>query len=311
MESIRSSASRHIAHGGGSGDVSLGNVTTLLATAFATGLVATVNPCGFAMLPAYVGFFIGGSEADGGAVGARRALAVSGLMSLGFIAVFGVAGLLISAGVRVIVGLIPWLALVVGIGLVIMGVRTYRGAYLSISLGPDRIDRSSVFRFGVSYGVASLSCTLPIFLSLVAGAFTRATIVEGLAAFVAYAVGMSLAVTAITVGLSFGNDRLVRLMRSSSRYVTRVSGLVLTAAGLFIVWYWAVVLSSGSSALGANSIVRWIDRLSSRITSIVADRPTLVSVALIVVVVTVYLAARHMSDRVGSGETDRVDTRFP
>ena len=30
-----------------------------LALAFAAGLVATVNPCGFAMLPAYLSYFMG------------------------------------------------------------------------------------------------------------------------------------------------------------------------------------------------------------------------------------------------------------
>ena len=30
-----------------------------LATSFTAGLVAAVNPCGFAMLPAYLSFFLG------------------------------------------------------------------------------------------------------------------------------------------------------------------------------------------------------------------------------------------------------------
>ena len=30
-----------------------------LGLAFAAGLVATINPCGFAMLPAYLSFFLG------------------------------------------------------------------------------------------------------------------------------------------------------------------------------------------------------------------------------------------------------------
>ena len=30
-----------------------------LALAFTTGMVATVNPCGFVMLPAYLSFFLG------------------------------------------------------------------------------------------------------------------------------------------------------------------------------------------------------------------------------------------------------------
>ncbi|HSJ36530.1 MAG TPA: hypothetical protein VLB85_15900, partial [Acidimicrobiia bacterium] len=36
-------------------------MTVLLTTAFAAGMISTVNPCGFAMLPAYLGYFLGGA----------------------------------------------------------------------------------------------------------------------------------------------------------------------------------------------------------------------------------------------------------
>lgn len=282
-------------------------MTALLLTAFAAGLVATVNPCGFAMLPAYLGYFIGGATDGGRAAGVRRALIVSGVMSLGFLVVFGLAGLLISLGVQAIIEFIPWLAVLVGVGLLVLGIRTYRGAYLTMSLGSGRVDRSSVFRFGISYAIASLSCTLPIFLSLVAGAFARASVYEGLLAFVVYAIGMSLVVTAITVGVALGHDRLVRLTRSSAQYVNRISGAVLVVAGIFIVWYWAVVLSSGSAALGSNPLVRWVDRLSSRVTSFVAERPLVVAFALAALVLAAVIRLRSdaASTDEGRPETSR------
>ena len=142
-------------------------MTALLATAFAAGLVATVNPCGFAMLPAYLSYFLGDETERSRPVALARALRISGLVSLGFLVVFGAAGVLLTLGVRAIVTFIPWLALAVGVALVVFGVAVYRGRYLTVSLGSGRVNRTSVFGFGVSYAVASLSCTLPIFLSLV------------------------------------------------------------------------------------------------------------------------------------------------
>ncbi len=264
----------------------------LLATAFAAGLVATVNPCGFAMLPAYLSYFLGTGSETPPNQSVRRALAVSGLMALGFLVVFGTAGLALTLGVRAIVEFIPWLAVIVGAGLVVLGIRTYRGSYMTISLGSGRVDRSSVFRFGVSYAVASLSCTLPIFLSLIAGTFARSSVFEGISAFIAYAAGMSLVITAITVTLAFGQHRLVTLIRSSARYVNKVSGAVLTAAGVFIVWYWGTVLSSGSSALASNGLVRGIDRLSSSITGFVRERPLVVAGVLALIVAVGVLGQR-------------------
>lgn len=279
-------------------------MSALLATSFAAGLVATVNPCGFAMLPAYLSYFLGTSAGDTRAVSIRRALTVSALMAAGFLIVFGAAGILLTLGVQVIVEFIPWLAVVVGAGLVVLGVRTYRGRYLTLSLGSGRVDRSSVLRFGISYAVASLSCTLPIFLSLIAGTFARSTVLEGVSAFVAYSVGMSLVITAITVTMAFGQDRIVNFVRSSARYVNKVSGVVLVGAGLFIVWYWVTVLSSGSIALADSGLVRRVDGVSSSITGFVRDQPLLVASTLFLIVgAAVGGALRNRSDRPGVEST--------
>src|SRR5437762_1589490 len=62
--------------------------------AFTAGMAAAVNPCGFALLPAYLGLYLG---TDGSArKGLRplgRALVVGTTMTASFIALFGVAGL--------------------------------------------------------------------------------------------------------------------------------------------------------------------------------------------------------------------------
>ncbi len=67
-----------------------------LALAFIAGTVATVNPCGFALLPAYLSYFLGlGDDRRGSGESANpvlRALAVSAAVTLGFVVVFGVMG---------------------------------------------------------------------------------------------------------------------------------------------------------------------------------------------------------------------------
>ena len=59
-------------------------------------MVATVNPCGFAMLPAYLGYFLGleGQDRDVQA-SVSRSLGVGLSVSAGFLVVFGLAGLAI------------------------------------------------------------------------------------------------------------------------------------------------------------------------------------------------------------------------
>lgn len=60
---------------------------SLLSTAFATGMVATVNQCGIAMLPAYLGFFL----ADDPAQEAKRIRIVALSVASGFLVVCTVA----------------------------------------------------------------------------------------------------------------------------------------------------------------------------------------------------------------------------
>lgn len=239
----------------------------LLSTAFAAGMVATVNPCGFAMLPAYLGFFL----ADDPAPEARRTRVVALSVASGFLAVFTVAGALISFGLRLVIDAIPWLALVVGVGLVVIGLVQLAGRRLLPSVpGVSRIHRTGsvggMFTFGVSYAIASLSCTLPIFLSLVGGVVAADSLSTSVLAFTAYGAGMATVVTGVTFVVAGGRKTVVARLRSLSRHLNKISGLVMVVAGGFIIWYWSTVLSGGGVALGTTGVVRWIDEVSAAVT---------------------------------------------
>jgi len=110
-----------------------------LALAFTAGLVATVNPCGFAMLPAYLSWYLGTDDSPTGqppvlADRPGRALVVGGTASLGFLVVFGITGSLITAGVRSFIDYMPWVALVIGAALAMLGVALLSGRELCIAL---------------------------------------------------------------------------------------------------------------------------------------------------------------------------------
>jgi cytochrome c-type biogenesis protein len=253
-------------------------MTALLTAAFAAGMISTVNPCGFAMLPAYLGLFLGGEETD-----RRTVLSVAGSVSAGFITVFAVAGAFVVVGVRSVIAWIPWMALIVGIALVAAGALLLlgRNPLPTLSLGRRGTkDRSlaGMYGFGVSYGVASLSCTLPIFLSLTAGAIAGSNPLDGLLTFLVYGLGMALSVSVITVAIGLGRDRLIARIRPLAGRINTISGIVMIAAGAFIIWYWVTVLSSGAIALAGNPIVTWIERTSATIAGVVADYPLAVAV---------------------------------
>ena len=235
-----------------------------IGLAFAAGMVATVNPCGFAMLPAYLAYFMGLEDAEDGRAGTVEALRVGGIVSLAFVSVFGVTGLLINAGLRSIIDWIPYLALAVGVVMLVLGVAMFRGYELNLRLlktsgGGATRDNRSIFGFGVSYAVASLSCTLPVFLSVVVGSIATASFASGLATYLAYGLGMSTLLVAVTLALAFAKQGFVRRLRSMLRYVQRVSAGFLVVAGLYIIWFWVDDLSSdaGEQGRAAGIVEGW------------------------------------------------------
>ena len=110
-----------------------------LGFAFAAGMASAVNPCGFAMLPAYLGLYLGSnSEAEEKPNIMRqigRAWLVGGSVTAGFVVLFGVVGGLISLGARsVVVEILPWLGLAIGVLLVFAGAWLVGGGKLYTGL---------------------------------------------------------------------------------------------------------------------------------------------------------------------------------
>ncbi len=64
--------------------------------ALGAGLVAAVNPCGFALLPAYLSLFALGDAPRSPAVAVGQALRATLALTLGFAAVFVVFGLAVA-----------------------------------------------------------------------------------------------------------------------------------------------------------------------------------------------------------------------
>lgn len=257
-----------------------------LALAFSAGMVATVNPCGFAMLPAYLSYFLGleGAEAetgpDGTATAPRapvtRALAVSAAVTAGFLVVFGILGFAWSSISGLVGTRLPYFTFVVGIGLVALGIAMLRGFEPTVSLPKLQLDANrrelgSMFLYGISYAVASLSCTIPIFIGIVSTTLERESFVAGVATFLAYGLGMGMTLAILTIAVALARSGIVRSFRRILPYVNRISGGFLVVAGAFVSYYaWVSIqeLRSGSGSTlidwsrdVQDSLVAWIEQV--------------------------------------------------
>jgi len=252
-------------------------VSAAVTLAFGAGLLATVNPCGFALLPGFLSFYLGGSEGEAvptSVLGrARQGFAVGLVLSGAFSAVFIVTGLIVSAGLRSVLTAVPWVAFAVGLVLIGLGGAMLAGRHVSllstIRLGPgveQRTGYARVAAFGVAYALASLSCTLAVFLIVVSQALTVSGIGETLAVFGAYAAGSASVLLALSVSAALARGALARAVRQLSPFVNRLAGALLLLSGLYLVAYWLPALGDGSpNATGA------LASGSERISSTLAD----------------------------------------
>jgi cytochrome c-type biogenesis protein len=272
-----------------------------LALAFSAGMVATVNPCGFAMLPAYLSYFLGLEAADEDArAGVTRALEVGAVVTLGFVVVFASIGAVISHLSLAVEDWFPWMTIVVGIGVLVLGVALLVGFELRVPL--PHLDRGgqartlrSMFVFGVSYAVASLSCALPVFLSVVAGTFSRSNAVSGVAMYAFFALGMGLVLTTLTVALALARRSLVHRLRSALPVISRVSGALLVVAGAYFTWYGIYELRIRDDPTAApgpvDTVTAWSADISQWVDDVGAVRLGLV-LGIVVCVALLYVLLR-------------------
>ncbi|GAC1635558.1 MAG: cytochrome c biogenesis CcdA family protein [Mycobacterium sp.] len=215
----------------------------LVGLAFGAGLVAALNPCGFAMLPGYLALVVGG-EGVGQRVAVGRALTATAAMAGGFLIVFGGFGLLSVSLATTVQRYQPYVTLLIGIVLVVLGIWLLMGREFAVLRGLSRGARwaptrrlGSMFGYGVSYAIASLSCTVGPFLAVTAAAVRTGSVLHAGSAYAAYAGGFALVVGVLALAAALASSAAVDRMRRIVPYVNRISGVLLVGAGAYVAYY--------------------------------------------------------------------------
>jgi len=234
------------------------------ARAFTLGMVALLNPCGFALLPAYLGFFISTDDPQEGEsrlLALNRAQLVGLSLTLGFLTVFGLIGLVLVGSIGTIGPWLPHVTVVMGIGLVALGVAMLLGfepmmKMPKMNAGGQNRSFLSMYLFGVSYAVASLSCTIGIFLSAVPTSTSGASFGSRMGSFFSYGVGMGLLATVVTLAVALGRSGVITAMKRLLPRINQISAFILVVVGVYITLYgiWSVQVLSD-----ATSVTGWID----------------------------------------------------
>ena len=217
---------------------------------FGAGMVAAVNPCGFAMLPAYLALFLGNHEETRLGVSQRlfRAALVGLSVSLGFSTLFVLAGVVVSLGGTFLFPIMPWIGTAIGILLIVFGAAMFFGKVARPTIFEqlsDRLTRGgersvrAFYLFGLAYGLCSLSCTLPVFMIAAGSALVSGNVLRGTLQLGSYSLGMASVIVTLTFALAFLRLGLVRTVRRAVPYVQTAAAALPVFAGMTIVLYWS------------------------------------------------------------------------
>ncbi|MGO9509720.1 MAG: cytochrome c biogenesis CcdA family protein [Mycobacterium sp.] len=244
----------------------------LIGLAFAAGLVAALNPCGFAMLPAYLLLVVRGQQ-----FGEERALASLGRallatvgMALGFLTVFGLFGALTISAASTVQRYLPYATVLIGLVLVALGGWLLAGRELT-ALTPrplavrwaPTVRLGSMYGYGVSYALASLSCTIGPFLAVTGAGLRGGSIVGSVAIYLAYIAGLTLVVGVLAVAVATASSALTDRIRRILPFVSRISGAVLVLVGLYVGYYglYELALINGARANPEDAVITTAGRL--------------------------------------------------
>jgi len=272
-----------------------------VSVALVAGGLAVVNPCGFPLLPAFLSFYLGADEDRLPRAPTRVAqgLLVGGLVAAGFVGLFALVGIPVSFGVAFVARAVPWAGIATGALLALAGVATFAGRGIALPFHvhiPVRKERriGAMLLFGVGYGAASLGCTLPLFLTLIAASSGA----DKLTVFAAYAGGTAVVLMALAVLVALAREGLARGMRPALPYLSRVAGLLLVVAGDYLVYYWARLRFGDTATVADDPVVSFAIRFTGRVRTLADGRGALlvaVAAAIVGIAVLTVLVRRRGS----------------
>jgi cytochrome c-type biogenesis protein len=265
-----------------------------VSVALVAGGLAVINPCGFPLLPAFLSFYLGADEKDLPRAPTRivQGLLVGALVTAGFLGLFALASLPVSFGVAIVARAIPWAGLATGALLALAGLVALSGHRIAPPLHlhiPVKRERrvGAMLLFGVGYGAASLGCTLPLFLTLIAASSGA----DKLTVFAAYAAGIAVVLMALSVLVAVAREGVARAVRPLLPYMSRIAGLLLMVAGGYLDYYWARLRFGNAATVADDPIVSFAIRFSGHIRTFADGRgSTLVAAAGAVVLIALLSA---------------------
>ncbi len=187
----------------------------------------------------------------------KTGLKLGSISGFGIVLVYFVLGIifipLLLFGVSSIEGAITYFKPIVGAILVVMGILTGFGIAINTGYitapfrrlkerikptkGPKKptFNTMGLFYYGVGYGSASASCTLPAFLALVFFSVRTGVILDAVVTFLVFLVSLWLLMAVVSVALTVSEERVKSGMMKYYIWIERITGVVFIIAGTYLI----------------------------------------------------------------------------
>jgi cytochrome c-type biogenesis protein len=245
----------------------------LLLFAFVSGIFATFNPCGFAMLPAYLAMAILGSEGTRSKRAiAKGALNFSILMGSGVLAVFTLFAVVIFPFSTAIQKYLPFVTLVLGFAILLLSVSMLTGKF-SVSMrrwGPNISPNhrpSTYFGYGITFALGSISCTIGPFLAVTSTAIASSHFFKIALTFLAFGAGISVTISILALVTATSNQIMIKRIRNSTRKIELISAILLFLVGIYLVYFGWYEISLQATTPLSNPFMDSVFRLQGVIVS--------------------------------------------
>lgn len=212
---------------------------SVLTIVLVAGASSLLSPCGFAMLPGYISYYMGAKSSFGKAVFGGIAC------TLGLLTVFFVIGVGISTLGSLTYRYIPFIGLIAGIIVILMGItmiiKIRFPTFFTRLRAPKQKGLVGIFFYGVVYGLANIGCSAPIFFAILFWAVVSGGLVNGVITFVIYAFGMGLPLILTTVLVAKAKELTLNKLVKMTPWIQRFSGIVLVIAGIYLLYFYYTV----------------------------------------------------------------------
>lgn len=223
----------------------------IVVLALVGGAASFFSPCSLAITPSFIMAFAATDSPT--PLGHRALLRAGAFVALGIITFYGLAGALVMAIGASVYSVLIYLVPVVGAAFVVLGVLIAMGRsdlfavltranpwhrfYEDRVQAPGPMQPPALVSFGVAYGAASHTCTLPIFLGIVLLPLGLGEpLLAGLAVFL-YGAAIALL---ILVMIPLGQEFVLAVRRRTGLYLQYATGWLFIFTGIYLFRYFAL-----------------------------------------------------------------------